>query len=272
VFTVPCWTAVPSLNAAEYPYEVAPTAAPHVTAYVTPVASDDVWFTAGDPGGSGGPAAVRSKVTVTVDAAFTITTHAPVPVQAPLQLVKFEPAAGVAVSVTAVPGVTDCEQVVPQLMPAGLLVTVPVPVPFFVTVSVTGVAVNAAVTEVSALTVTTHVPVPVQAPLQPANAEPVAGAAVRVTAVPAVKDFEQVVPQLIPAGLLVTVPEPVPLFVTESVVPPVAEPLTATEIVSPLAVKFTLLAKVPAAVGAKRTVTVWLAPEARVKDAPDTML
>jgi hypothetical protein len=236
------------------------------------VASDDVWFTTGDPGGSGGPAATTLKVTVTVDAVFTVTTHAPVPVQAPLQFPNVEPASGVAVSVTAVPGVTDCEHVAPQLMPAGLLVTVPEPVPFFVTVSVTGVAVNVAVTDVSALTVTTHVPVPVQAPLQPANVEPVAAAAVNVTDVPAVKGCAQMAPQLMPAGALVTVPEPVPLFDTDSVVPPVAEPLTAREIVSPFAVKFTLLANVPAAVGAKRTVTVWLAPEARENEAPDTML
>ncbi len=41
-----------------------------------------------------------------------------------------------------------------------------------------------AVTEVAALTVTVQVPVPEQAPLQPAKVEPAAGVAVRVTAVP----------------------------------------------------------------------------------------
>ena len=51
-----------------------------------------------------------------------------------------------------------------------------------------------------------------------------------------------------PAGALVTVPEPVPLLVTDRirVVPPVADPLTAREMLSPLAAKFTLPAKVPA--------------------------
>jgi len=52
-----------------------------------------------------------------------------VPVQAPDQPVKLEPAAGAAVSVTDVPLLKLAEQVLPQLIPAGLLVTVPVPVP-----------------------------------------------------------------------------------------------------------------------------------------------
>jgi len=74
-----------------------------------------------------------------------------------------------------------------------------------------------AVTEVFALTVTVQVPVPAQeAPLQPANTEPLVAAAVRVTLVPESKLPEQVAPQLIPAGALVTVPEPVPDFVTDN--------------------------------------------------------
>jgi hypothetical protein len=68
-------------------------------------------------------------------AAFTVTEHVPEPVQAPLQPVKVEPAAGAAVKVTAVPIVKDVEQVVPQEIPAGELVTVPVPVPALDTVS-----------------------------------------------------------------------------------------------------------------------------------------
>jgi hypothetical protein len=214
------------------------------------------------------------KVAVTVAAALIVIAHVPVPEQAPLHPAKVEPAAGLAVSVVAVPGVTDWEQVAPQLMPAGLLVTVPEPVPFFVTDSVTGVAVNVAVTDVAALTVTAQVPVPEQAPLQPAKVEPEAGAAVRVTAVPGAKDCEQVAPQLIPAGALVTVPPPVPLLVTDrvGVVPPVAVPLTAREMESPPAVKFTLPANVPAVVGANRTVTVWLAPAASEKEPPETTL
>ena len=59
-----------------------------------------------------------------------------------------------------------------------------------------------------------HAPVPLHAPLHPANAEPAAGVAVSCTDVPEAKFALHVVPQLIPAGLLVTVPEPVPARVT----------------------------------------------------------
>jgi len=50
----------------------------------------------------------------------------------------------------------------------------------------------------------------------------------------------------------------VPVLVTDSVpaVPAVAEPLTPREMVSPLAVKVTLPAKLPTVVGPNRTVAV----------------
>ena len=77
------------------------------------------------------------KVAVTVVAAESVTVQLPVPEQPPpLQPVKVEPAAGAAVSVTAVPLVKLAEQVAPHVMPAGALVTVPLPVPAGVTVSV----------------------------------------------------------------------------------------------------------------------------------------
>jgi hypothetical protein len=80
-----------------------------------------------------------------------------------------------------------------------------------------------AVTDLAADIVTEHVPVPVQLPLQPAKVEPAAGVAVNVTAVPLAYEAEQVAPQLIPAGLLVTVPLPVPLFVTVRAIDVVSE-------------------------------------------------
>src|SRR5689334_4246750 len=65
---------------------------------------------------------------------------------------------------------------------------------------------------------TEHAPVPVtvQLLLQPPNVEPAAGVAVSVTVLLRWKSAVHVAPQEIPAGELVTVPEPVPAFATVS--------------------------------------------------------
>ena len=69
-------------------------------------------------------------------AAETVTAQVPVPEQPPLlQPVNVDPAAGAAARVTVVPLVKLAAQVAPQLIPAGELVTVPLPVPDGVTVS-----------------------------------------------------------------------------------------------------------------------------------------
>src|SRR5690349_5725175 len=103
-------------------------------------------------------------------------------------------------------------------MPVGALVTVPVPVPALVMASVKGCRANVAVTAWAALLGAVQVPVPVQLPpLQPLKVEPVAGAAVKVTAVPLANAAEQVAPQEMPVGALVTVPVPAPAFVMASV-------------------------------------------------------
>ena len=136
------------------------------------------------------------------------------PVHAPLQPVKVDVASDAAVSVTTVPVSNAALQVPPQVIPTGDEVTVPPPVPDFVTLKVYWILVNVAVTAWAALIVTKHVPVPVHAPLHPANVEAPSGAAVSVTSVSESNKALQVTPQLIPAGADVTVPPPVPVLET----------------------------------------------------------
>jgi hypothetical protein len=75
-----------------------------------------------------------------------------------------------------------------------------------------------AVTEVAAVRVTTHAPVPVHAPDQPENVFGAVAVSVRVTGVLGAKLAEHPVVepdvQLIPVGLLVTFPTPLPAMVT----------------------------------------------------------
>jgi len=217
------------------------------------------------------------NVAVTDVAALIVTTHVPVPEQPPpLQPLNVDPAADAAVRVTAVPLVNACEQVAPQEIPAGELVTVPLPVPDFDMESVKDDWTNEAATVVAALMVTVHVPVPVQPPpLQPENVEPAAAAAVSVTDEPVVNEAEQIAPQEMPAGALVTVPLPAPALDTVSVMPPVDTPVPVTrrDTVSPSAVKLTLVLEATALVGANRTATVAVAPDpTSVNGLPETML
>jgi hypothetical protein len=165
------------------------------------------------------------------------------PAQGPLlQLAKL-PVVADANSVIEVPDAKVAVHVAPQSIPAGELVTLPVP-PFWtlVTVSVNvpdggggGGGGDGAEVSKAALTVTllliwrVQEPVPVQPPpLQPAKRDPEAGTAVSVTVVPPENDREHVVPQLMPLGLLVTVPLPDPFLVTWSVkLPPLPLPLAS---------------------------------------------
>jgi hypothetical protein len=59
---------------------------------------------------------------------------------------------------------------------------------------------------------TTQLPLPEQSPDQPTKVESTTGAAVRVTAASETYEAEQVLPQLMPAGLLVIVPVPTPVL------------------------------------------------------------
>ena len=76
------------------------------------------------------------NVAVTVRAMSRVTVQPAEPEQAPPQAEKTEPPAGVAISVTIVPNGNGAAQVAPQLMPAGLEVIVPLPVPLTEVVNV----------------------------------------------------------------------------------------------------------------------------------------
>jgi len=102
-------------------------------------------------------------------------------------------------------------------MPAGLLFTEPGP--DFDTESVYeeggGDGAKVAPTTIAALPVSVQGDVPTHPPpFQPPNVEPLEGAAANVTTVPLGYVSTQSVPQLMPAGLLLTVPVPVPLTLT----------------------------------------------------------
>ncbi len=64
---------------------------------------------------------------------------------------------------------------------------------------------------------TEQLPINVHAPDQPVNIEFESGRAMRVKAVPELKEAEQVFPHEIPAGEEVTVPEPLPDLAMERV-------------------------------------------------------
>jgi hypothetical protein len=105
---------------------------------VTPLASTSTCVTVGLPGSpsepeGGGVVWLVANVAVTVVAPLTVTVQVPVPLQAPLQPVKTEPEAALAVSVIGVPTATTWVQSEPQAIPAGTLVTVPPPLPFLLT-------------------------------------------------------------------------------------------------------------------------------------------
>jgi hypothetical protein len=108
-------------------------------------------------------------------------------------------------------------QVGPQLIPEGLLVTVPVPVPPTVTDRTAWATLKVAVTCWLVVSVKVQVGALMalqEPPLQPAKDEFEAAVAVRVTWVPLLKVALQLGLQLMPEGVLETVPDPVPTGTT----------------------------------------------------------
>ena len=122
------------------------------------------------------------------------------------------------------------------MIPVALLVTCPGPV--WVTESMYEgegaaggeAAVKVAPTVTGALPVNVHGAVPVHPPpLQPPNVEPLTAVADTVTTVPLEYVSTQSVPQLIPVGLLVTVPWPVPPTLTVTARPLAVPPQASFE-------------------------------------------
>ena len=157
--------------------------------------------------------ATAANVAVTLLAASIVTMHPAVPLQAPPQPEKVLVASAVAVSVTTLPWAKIALQTLPQVIPAGALVTVPVPFPEVRTSRVWVTAAKVALTDLAAVMVTTQPALPLQSPPQLTKLAPAAGVAVSVTTVPWSYDAVQLRPQLIPPDELVTVPGPVVLTV-----------------------------------------------------------
>src|SRR5580658_3496773 len=166
---------------------------------------------------------VCANVAVTLCAPLIVTTQLPTPLHGPPQPSKLQLLAGVAVSVTCVFEAYVALQVDGQLMPGGELVTVPLPVTLIESV---GFCRNVALTLCAAFIATVQLPEPLQAPAQLLNTQPLVGVAVKVTCGAPWKAAAHVDGQLMPVGLLVTVPLPV-TPTRSSVSPPAeAQPMT----------------------------------------------
>ena len=134
-----------------------------------------------------------------------------VPEHAPLKPEKLYPEAADADNVSPVPSLKLPVQVPGQSIPAGLLITVPLPDTVTVTCAA-GIALKVADTELSLDKTRLH-DEPLQAPPKLLNLYPETGEAFRDTAVPERNEALQVAGQLIPAGALVNVPLPVTVTV-----------------------------------------------------------
>lgn len=147
----------------------------------------------------------------------------------PLQAVKTEPLAGVALSVTVVPETKEAfaeEQLVPQEIPDGVLVTVPLPVPDLMTVSETvgEDEVKVAITLLGPLITSEQAALPVQSPDHPEKIQPAAAVAVNAAPDPFARPNVQLLVQSAAVGVPLIRTEPFPLTVTESGTPPPNDP------------------------------------------------
>jgi hypothetical protein len=174
---------------------------------------------------SGNSVSGGAKVAVADFGLSIVTEHVGwPPEQLPPHPEKDQPGVGTALSVTTASAANEAVHVVPQLTPAGLLVTVPLPLVDTASEKLDArTGSNRAVTwytTSSLISLIVQEPDPEQTPLQPANCEPGSALAVNVTGWKPSCLWEgngkkHVAPQSIPGGLLVTVPEPPPSFETE---------------------------------------------------------
>src|ERR1035437_10647291 len=124
---------------------------------------------------------------------------------------------GAAVRMTVEPSLNSAVQVAPHSIPVGELVTSPEPGPVLCTSRVCwGIASNSASTDLAALIVTSHFPsaLMLSQPLHAAKVDLALWVAVRMTVEPSPNGASQVAPHSIPAGALVTSPEPEPTSFT----------------------------------------------------------
>jgi hypothetical protein len=130
----------------------------------------------------------------------------------------FVPAAGL--SLITSPEATvllECCVTVPTVSPAPVIAVVAAACVWPTTFGTATGTVKVAVTNWSEFAMGLHELLPVQGPLQPENSDPGEAKALRLTAVPSAKLAAQDdVPQLMPDGLLVTVPWPLPDSITAS--------------------------------------------------------
>jgi phage tail protein X len=150
----------------------------------------------------------KAAVTASEVEFVTVRLHDPFSAHAPVHPANALFAPALAISVTAVLFPKLALQVPGQLIPAGLLVTVPDPTPTSETVTVPS-CVNVAVAEAGDVMVNVQgLVLPLHNPVHDPKAYPLPAAAVSVTMEPWVKFAEHAPGQVMPAGLLVTAPDP----------------------------------------------------------------
>jgi hypothetical protein len=159
---------------------------------------------------------MKKKCAVTSFVPSIVTVHVAVPVQAPLHPVKIHSAFAFANKTTVLPASNEAEHAGSEQETALPLTT---PAPAFarwIANGNTGSGLKVAVTARSESRFTWQLPVPVHAPLQPANDEPAAAVAVSDTSASEGKLAEHAGPQSMPTGALTTLPAPTPSLSTSS--------------------------------------------------------